>query len=354
MSTIDSSKPILVTGGSGYIAGWIVKLLLEEGIDVHTTVRDPSKPSSVGHLKKLASCCPGNLKIFKADLLDPGSFDAAMEGCELVMHTASPFVISGFRDANEALIKPALEGTKNVLGAVSRTSTVKRVVLTSSVAAIYGDTRDSKNVRNGVFTEKHWNDTSSIEHQPYNFSKTLAEHEAWRISAGQDRWDMVVVNPGLVLGPSLCNSSHSESIRTFQRLGDGTYKLGVPRLWLPIVDVRDVAHAHYNAAFTPEASGRHIVVAGEVTLMDLSNCLQKEFGKKFPFPKRQVPKSLMWLVAPLYDLTRAFVSRNVGYPFTMSNRYSQNNLKLSYRPIDNTVVDHFQQMLDDGILSPSR
>lgn len=351
MNSIDSSKPILVTGGSGYVAGWIIKLLLKKGLIVHTTVRNPTKPSSVDHLNEMATNSPGKLKVFEADLLDEGSFDAAMKGCELVLHTASPFFISGFKDATEALIRPAKEGTQNVLGSVNRTDTVKRVVLTSSVAAIYGDTIDSRNVHNGIFTEDHWNDTSSVDHQPYNYSKTLAEREAWDISERQGRWDLVVVNPGLVLGPSLSKDSHSESVRTIMRLSDGTFKLGVPQLWLPIVDVRDVAQAHFNAAFMPEANGRYILVAGEITLLELSSCLRKKFGAKFPFPKRQVPKSLMWLIAPIYDITRTFVCRNVGYPITMSNRYSREHLDMSYRPIDQTVIDHFQQILDDGLLT---
>jgi len=351
MKSIDISKPILVTGGSGYVAGWIIKLFLEEGLSVHTTVRNPTKPSSVDHLNEMAANSPGKLKIFKADLLDQGSFDAAMEGCELVLHTASPFIISGFKDANEALVKPAKEGTQNVLSAVNRTETVKRVVLTSSVAAIYGDTIDARSVHNRIFTEEHWNDTSSVDHQPYNYSKTLAEREAWDISERQDRWDLVVVNPGLVLGPSLSKDSHSESVRTIMRLSDGTFRLGVPKLWLPIVDVRDVAQAHYNAAFMPAAKGRHILVSGEVTLMDLSNCLRAAFGTKFSFPKRRIPKPLMWLAAPFYDFTRAFIYKNVGYPFTFSNRKSRENLNISYQPIDGTVIDHFQQILDDGLLA---
>lgn len=350
MNAINTSKPVLVTGGRGYIASWIIKRFLEEGLTVHTTVRDTSKKSNVSHLMKMAAGYPGKLVIFQADLLDPGSFDAAMAGCELVLHTASPFIISGFKDANEALVRPAKEGTQNVLAAVNRIDTVKRVVLTSSVAAICGDNADSRNVPNGVFTEKHWNLTSNIRHQPYNYSKTLAERAAWETSEQQGRWDLVVINPGLVLGPSLSNSSDSESIRTIMRLSDGTFKLGVPKLWLPIVDVRDVAQAHFNAAFLPDAKGRHILVAGEVTLMDLSTCLRREFGTKFPFPRRLVPKLLMWLVAPVYDTTRAFVSRNVGYPITMSNRYSRENLHMHYRPIDDTVIDHFQQILDDGLL----
>ncbi|TXI81463.1 MAG: NAD-dependent epimerase/dehydratase family protein, partial [Cupriavidus sp.] len=138
MTTINPNAPVLVTGASGYIASWIVKYLLEAGHTVHGAVRDPGKKTGLEHLQKLSQEHPGRLKLFKADLLAPRSYDTAMEGCEVVMHTASPFVISGFRDANEALVRPALEGTRNVLESANRIGSVKRVVLTSSVVAIHG------------------------------------------------------------------------------------------------------------------------------------------------------------------------------------------------------------------------
>ena len=164
---IDPDAPVLVTGASGYIGSWIVRYLLEAGRTVHGTVRNPQKTSGLEHLHKLSADHPGRLKLFKADLLEPGSFDEAMAGCELVMHTASPFLLSGYKDAQEALVRPALEGTRNVLDSVNRTDSVKRVVLTSSVVAIYGDARETRDVPGGVFTDEHWNTTSSVDHQPY-------------------------------------------------------------------------------------------------------------------------------------------------------------------------------------------
>ncbi len=143
----SNTHTVMITGASGYIAGWIVKLLLEAGHTVHATVRDPNKAASVAHLNAIAEKAPGTLKLFKADLLDADSFDAAMQGCDILMHTASPFVLDGFTDANEALVRPAVEGTRNVLNAALRCDTLKRVVLTSSVASVYGDATDMKGKR---------------------------------------------------------------------------------------------------------------------------------------------------------------------------------------------------------------
>ena len=135
---IDRSTPVLVTGGNGYIASWLVRYLLEDGVDVHATVRNPSDDTKVGHLKRLAESSPGTLTLFAADLLDDGAFDEAMAGCELVFHTASPFVISGIKDPQKDLVDPAVHGTRNALESANRVSSVKRVVLTSSVAATFG------------------------------------------------------------------------------------------------------------------------------------------------------------------------------------------------------------------------
>ena len=350
MHEIDKSKPVLVTGGSGYVASWIIKMLLEEGINVNATVRDPSNIQKVDHLTALSKASAGQLKLFKSDLLDTGGFDEPMQDCELVIHTDSPFLITGIKNSEEELIRPARKGTRNVLESTKRTPTVKRVVLTSSVAAIYGDNVDITLTPAGIFTEKEWNITSSAEHQPYSYSKTIAEKEAWAIAKEQDQWDLLTINPGLIFGPSLSKRKDSMSISTMIQFGDGTYRMGLPELWNGIVDVRDVASAHIKAGYSPKASGRHIIVSGEVTLLDIANILRKHFGEDYPFPRKQVPKFLFWLIAPMRGFTRKYASRNAGIQIKFDNSYSKADLGISYIPLEKTVKDHFQQIIDDGLL----
>ncbi len=353
-ATPASNSPVMVTGASGYIATWIVKYLLEAGHTVHATVRDPSKARSVAHLLKAAEGTPGTLKLFKADLLDEGSFDAAMQGCELVMHTASPFVLDGFKDAHEALVRPAVEGTRNVLNAVNRTPSVRRVVLTSSVAAVQGDNCDLERVPGGIFTEADWNTTSSVDHNPYQFSKVAAEREAWQLCEAQSRWDMVTINPSMVMGPALTSSSQSASIGTLIQMGDGSLRTGVPRLTMGIVDVREVARAHLLAGFTPEATGRHILSTCELSMLDIGRILRRHYGSAYPFPRMEAPKFMVWLFGPLLGpVTRKFISRNVGYPLRFDHSRSV-ALGVQYRPIDQTLVEHFQQLIDDGLLKRSK
>ncbi len=350
---IDRSAPVLVTGGNGYIASWLVKYLLDDGIDVHATVRDPSDDTKTGHLKRLAEAGTGTLTLFKADLLDDGSFDEAMAGCELVMHTASPFLLSGVKDPQRDLVDPAVQGTRNALGSANRTPSVKRVVLTSSVVSIYGDAADLEPGRD-VFTEDDWNTTSNLEHQPYSYSKVEAERAAWEMAGEQDRWDLVVINPGFVIGPSLTTASSSASFTTVKQIVDGTMRMGAPPLELGVVDVRDVAQAHIKAGYTPGASGRHITVSRSATMLELGRALRAEFGSKYPFPKREIPKPLVWLAAPTAGITRRYVAGNMGHPLRFDNSRAREDLGLKFRPIETSIVDNFQQLIDDGVVRGKR
>lgn len=339
----------LITGASGYIASWIVKYLLERGNEVHGTVRKISDTGKTGHLHAMGKEYPGKLHLFEADLNNRESFRKAMTGCAKVLHTASPFFITNIRDSRKYLIEPALEGTRNVLTMATQFPSVKRIVVTSSVAAIHGDAADILSIPGGTFTEEHWNTTSSEKHNPYQYSKTIAEREAWKISGSQDQWTLVTINPGFVMGPSLTRRVDSTSIDTMRALLNGKYKSGVPNLWFGVVDVRDVAMAHILAADHAHASGRHLCVARVLPLAEMAAILREKHPER-PVPKSTVPDFMLYLAGPFMGFSWKFLKRNIGVPFNTDNRRSREELGLHYRSIQETLHDHAEQLIRDGLV----
>lgn len=352
MTNIDKTKPVMVTGATGYVAGWIIKKLLDEGITVHAAVRNPNDEKKIAHLIKLAENSNGAIKFYKSDLLDKGSYAEAMEGCELVFHTASPFTLD-VKDPQKQLIEPAVEGTKNVLEQASQTPTVKRVVLTSSCAAIYCDAKDLESTPNGVFTEEVWNTKSSLEHQAYSYSKTLAEQEAWKIAKGQHQWDLVVVNPSFVLGPPLNpTTATSETINLMKQFANGTFAMGVPNIGMGAVDVRDLGEIHFNAGFTPTAEGRHIANGTNTNFVEIGKLLKKNFGTQYKLPSRGLPKGFLLLVGPLMNksLSRKVLRDNINYKWVADNSKSINSLGAKYRPLEETLVDTFNSLIEAKVI----
>lgn len=353
MTKINKTKPVLVTGANGYVASWLVKRLLEEGLTVHAAVRDPQNEKKNAHLKGMALRTTGTIKFFKADLLKKGSYDEAMKECELVYHTASPFIAS-VKDPQLELIDPAVKGTENVLLSASRISSVKRVVLTSSCAAIYTDAIDTVNAPNGILTEEIWNTTSSLDYQPYSYSKTLAEKKAWEIADRQSHFDLVTINPSLILGPPLNpGDTTSESFNILKQMGDGTMKMGAPKVGMGLVDVRDVAETHFKAGFLPEAKGRYITSAHNTNLLEIGQSLLPKYGDRFPLPRRAVPKWLLMLVGPMANklVTRRFIRNNVDILWQADNSKVQRELGITFRPMKETMEDAFQVLVDKKILT---
>lgn len=347
----DTTTPVLVTGATGYVAGWLVKYLLESGVTVHAAVRDPDNQAKTRHLRDMAATAPGSLHFFRADLLESGSYAEAMAGCRIVFHTASPFT-TDVDDPQRELIEPAQQGTRNVLEEAKRQDSVERVVLTSSCAAIYTDAVDCAAAPGGRLTEDIWNTSASLDYQPYSYSKTLAEQEAWNIADAQSRWRLVVINPSLVIGPALQARPTSESFNIVQQFGDGEMKMGAPRVGLGAVDVRDVAAAHVAAAYRPEARGRHIVSAHDTDLLEMARTLQSRYGKTYPIPKRALPKWLVWLAGPATaGVSRRFVTRNVNVPWHANNSKSRRELGIEYRPLQESMEAMFAQMIDSGFFT---
>lgn len=339
------TKTILITGGTGYIGSWVVKELLEKGYRVRVPVRIFNRKDKYQHLLNLRNFS-NLLELFEADLLIDGAFDKAAQGADAIIHMASPFTLR-FKDPQHDLVDPAVTGTRNVLGAANKSSTVKRVVLTSSVAAVHGDNIDMREQGLTEFTEEHFNSTSSMKHQPYSFSKVMAEKEAWRIHAEQSKWDLVVINPALVLGPSLAGNSNSESLQIMKDLLTGKYRFGAPDLYFGFVDVRDVAKAHVLALENPSAAGRFIIAERVLNFMEMVAIIDKKFPGQFKLPKMVVPKWLLYLVSPIFGLSPRFVARNVGYRIAFNTSRSRQDLGLVYTPFEQTVSDMVKQFMEN-------
>ncbi|XP_058752363.1 cinnamoyl-CoA reductase CAD2-like [Vicia villosa] len=243
-------KVVCVTGASGFIASWIVKFLLQRGYTVRATVRDPSNPKKVDHLIKLDGA-KERLQLFKADLLEDGSFDSIIQGCHGVFHTASP-VRHVVDDPQTELIDPALKGTLNVLKSCAKSPSVKRVVFTSSVAAVALNTR-LKNPE--VIVDETWFSDPDFCRESqlwYPLSKTLAEAAAWEF-VNENKIDMVVINPTMVAGP-LLQPEVNESVELILNLING---IPFPNKAFGWVNVKDVADAHICAYEIASASGRY-------------------------------------------------------------------------------------------------
>lgn len=285
---------VLVTGGSGFIGRHSILQLLAGGHRVRTTVRDLKREGGVRALLQGAGAkLDDNLSFVAADLEKDAGWPEAVAGCDFVLHIASPFP-PGIPKHEDELIVPARDGALRVLRA-ARDAGVKRVVLTSSFAAIgYGHPQ-----RDTPFDEMSWTDLAGDDVLPYIKSKTLAERAAWDFVASQGAGlELSVVNPvgvfGPVLGPDL-----STSILLVQRLMDGAIP-GCPKLTFGAVDVRDVADLHIRAMTHPAAKGeRFLAVAGNfLSVLDIAHILKRRMGaaaKKVP--RFELPNWLVRLAA---------------------------------------------------------
>ena len=295
---------VLVTGGSGFIGGHVVKQLLEAGHDVRTTIRNPAREADVRTTLGVANCLRLNhLTFATADLEQDGGWAEAAAGCDFVHHVASPFPLGNPSD-EQKLIRPAVEGTLRVLKA-ARDAGVKRTVVTSSFAAIGYGHQD----RAAPFTEADWTNPDSPDSQAYIRSKYFAEKAAWefveREGAGME---LSVVNPVGVFGPAL-NADLSSSVGIVKALLNGQMP-AVPRLWFGVVDVRDVADLHLRCMTDAKAAGeRFLAVGGPVmSVHQVALVLRERLGARAAkVPAGETPDWLIRLLAPFNKQARGVV-----------------------------------------------
>ena len=252
------NKKVLLTGISGYIGNHCAVELLKHGYSVRGSVRSLSKSQKVIDAIKKEVDPKDNLEFCELNLLSDAGWDAAMKDCEYVLHVASPFINSEPKDENE-YIRPAVDGTMRALRAAKKVG-VKRVVLTSSMVSMLGDSAQSMDV-----TPETWTNVDAKNTSAYSKSKTLAEKAAWDFIHAQTdatAMELTVVNPGPVFGPSLSGDLSGTSMTMFKQMLTGKMPM-VPQAGINMSDVRDIAKIHVLALENEKANGKRFIVTTE-------------------------------------------------------------------------------------------
>ena len=339
-----SGQTVLVSGGSGFLGGWCVIELLRRGYDVRTTVRsltrEPQVRAAVG-----SQVDPGDrLTVLAAELTSDDGWAEAVADCDYVLHVASPFPPAQPKDPDE-LIVPAREGTLRVLRA-ALDADVKRVVLTSSVAAI----RLADGAASRPLDEGDWTDPDAPGLTPYVRSKTIAERAAWELVRERGEEDrLAVVNPGANIGPTLTDHV-SYSLQTVQRLLEGMP--GVPRLGFSLVDVRDVADLEIRAMTAPEAGGERFIAADRYLWMgEIGEVLRARLGEgASKVPTRTVPNLFVRAMA-LFDPDIRSVVGGLGKRSELSSEMARTTLGWAPRPIEDSIAETAESLIRHGVVA---
>jgi nucleoside-diphosphate-sugar epimerase len=331
---------VLVTGGSGFIASHCILQLLGAGHRVRATVRNSNREAGVRAMLNESGGAPGDrLSFVTAELESDAGWAEAVSGCEYVLHVASPFPPGVPRHAGE-LIVPAREGALRVLNA-ARDAGVKRVVLTSSFAAIgYGHAP-----RSALFDETNWTDPDARV-SAYAKSKTLAERAAWEfMGARGGAIELCVVNPVIVLGPVL-GPDYSPSLLLIRSMLDGEMP-GAPQLYFGVVDVRDVADLHLRAMTHPAARGeRFLAVGGDfMSVLDIAKVLRSRLGGAARrVPRRQLPNWLVRLAALRNPIAREILPE-IGKVKNASSSKAKNLLGWAPRSNEESILAAAESLL---------
>jgi len=335
------TKTVFVSGGSGYIAGFLIRQLVAEGWMVHTTVRSLTKEAAV---RELLAVDNRRLKFFAADLNADAGWAEAMAGCSHVAHVASPLPMGVPKDANE-LIVPARDGALRALRA-AKAAGVRRFVMTSSVAAIsYGRGRGVHH-----FTEADWTDLSKPGLSPYIQSKTVAERAArdWVTREG-GALEFCSICPSVVLGP-VWSRDYSASVVIVKKLLDGS--LGAtPDIGFGIVDVRDVADLHVRALKAPNMAGERFIASGRfMKLREVADVLRAELGPQAAkVTTRNVSDWLVRVAALFSPLAKAVVGE-LGSVRNQSPAHAKAMLGWATRPEEQSIVDSARSLIELGIV----
>ncbi|CAJ0600265.1 unnamed protein product [Cylicocyclus nassatus] len=333
---------VLVTGASGYIASHCVKLLLSEGYRVRGTVRNLKNEKKVGPVRQLQK--DDRLELVEADLLRPDGWASVVSGCQYILHVASPFPLV----ADATCIDIAVNGTLNVLRAASKEPSVKKVVLTSSCAAI-----NEGHPQNKAFDETSWTDVTSPTVDFYAKSKTLAEKAAWNFVEGikeGNKFALTCLNPTMVVGPLLINEEGA-SVTLIRRFLN-TEMPAVPQLNLGFVDIFDVAKAHVEAMRRPETDGERILITSQPSFWfkDVARILGREFRRQgFWVPRYEAPYWFVWLYS-FFDKEAAACLNRIGHTIRFDNSKATRLLGIEFRDPAESLIEMGYSLIERGIV----
>jgi dihydroflavonol-4-reductase len=339
---------VLLTGASGYIGKHITLQLLNQGYEVRASVRKLSKPSEVRdavlpHLLD-SSNLDARFTFIELDLEKDAGWADALKGIDVLMHTASPFPLISPKDENE-LIRPAVDGTLRALKA-AKESGVKRIILTSSVAAIYGCDLPAGS---SAYDETMWTD---VEHPvgrvAYTKSKTLAEQAAWNFIKNEaPEIALTTINPVLVLGAPL-DKNFGSSISLVERILLGKDPM-LPDLKFSIVDVRDVAKMHVDSIKNDASKGQRILAtAGTKSFVDIAKLLKASYPKS-KVKSAKAPTFLVYLLS-FFDSTIKGILPQLGKPMSVSGAKATRVLGINFIPTDVSLRESADYLIKNGFI----
>jgi dihydroflavonol-4-reductase len=332
---------VFVSGGSGYIAGFLIRQLAAEGWMVHTTIRDLAREGTV---RKLLAVDAARLKVFVADLLSDAGWAEAMAGCSHAAHVASPVPMRRVRDPDEVIV-PARDGALRALRA-AKAAGVKRFVMTSSVAAIaYGRGRGVHH-----FTEADWTPPDFPGAQPYVRSKTIAERTArdWVAKEGGGM-EYCSINPSVVWGP-VWSSDYSASVSVLQNLLNGKLS-AIPDIGFGVVDVRDIADLHVRALKAPGMAGERFLASGPfLKIGAIADILRARLGADARKVATRSMPDIVVRIASLFNPMAKAVVGELGSVRNMDCSHAKTVLGWVPRPVEETIVDCSRSLIDQGIV----
>ena len=341
---------VLVTGASGFIASHIVQQLLQQGrYRVRGTVRDKQREDKVKPLTELPTA-NYPLELVNADLTKEDTWTDAVKGCTYVLHVASPAPRLHKQPKNpDEIIRPAVDGTLNVLKACTESGSVKRVVFTGSTMANHGGLAGEPGK---VYTEEDWTTEENCK-GPYERSKLQAERAAWafveKLEAGK-KFELVTVNPTATLGPFISASSGNASAWL---LGDilANNLPGLPNVSFPIVDVRDVAAAHLAAMESPEAAGKRYIANNKtMTMTEIAAIISREFKPQgYKVPTKSMNKIMLGVMSK-FNSGAKFAAKNAGNDIQLNNDKMRSQLGIEPRSEETTIIDQCYTLVDLGLV----